>query len=113
VFLGDSITQGWNDLASAFPDMKVANRGINGGDTTRGVLIRLQDDVLSLDPAAIVLLIGTNDLEEERHAGHRSRECATHSGRHQEARRADAGHLVPGVPELGQQEPPRRADQRR
>ena len=63
VFLGDSITQGWNDLASAFPDMKVANRGING-DTTRGVLIRLQDDVLSLDPAAIVLLIGTNDLEE-------------------------------------------------
>jgi lysophospholipase L1-like esterase len=63
VFLGDSITQGWNDLASAFPDMKVANRGING-DTTRGVLIRLQDDVLSLEPAAIVLLIGTNDLEE-------------------------------------------------
>jgi lysophospholipase L1-like esterase len=63
VFLGDSITQGWTDLASAFPDMKIANRGING-DTTRGVLLRLQDDVLALDPAAIVLLIGTNDLEE-------------------------------------------------
>ena len=29
--------------------MKVANRGING-DTTRGVLIRLQDDVLALNP---------------------------------------------------------------
>jgi lysophospholipase L1-like esterase len=64
VFLGDSITQGWNDLlASSFPGVKVANRGING-DTTRGVLIRLQEDVLTVDPTAVVLLIGTNDLEE-------------------------------------------------
>jgi hypothetical protein len=44
--------------------MKVANRGISG-DTTRGVLIRLEEDVLSLKPKAIVLLIGTNDLEEQ------------------------------------------------
>lgn len=64
VFLGDSITQGWgNCLAAVFPEMKVANRGISG-DTTRGVLIRMQEDVLSLNPAAIVLLIGTNDLSE-------------------------------------------------
>jgi lysophospholipase L1-like esterase len=63
VFLGDSITQGWKDLPSAFPGVKVANRGIDG-DTTRGVLIRLEDDVLALNPAAVVLLIGTNDLEE-------------------------------------------------
>ena len=64
VFLGDSITQGWGGgLGAAFPGVKVANRGING-DTTRGVLLRLEDDVLSLDPAAVVLLIGTNDLEE-------------------------------------------------
>ena len=41
--------------------IKVANRGI-GGDTTRGVLYRLQADVLDLDPKAIVLLIGTNDI---------------------------------------------------
>lgn len=61
VFLGDSITQGWHSLANAFPDIKVANRGI-GGDTTRGVLYRLQADVLDLDPKAIVLLIGTNDI---------------------------------------------------
>jgi lysophospholipase L1-like esterase len=61
VFLGDSITQGWNGLAQAFPDLKVANRGI-GGDTTRGVWYRLRGDVLDLDPAAVVLLIGTNDL---------------------------------------------------
>lgn len=64
VLLGDSITQGWNDrLPTAFPGMKVANRGISG-DTTRGVLLRLQEDVLSLRPKAVVLLIGTNDLEE-------------------------------------------------
>ncbi|MFN8096538.1 MAG: GDSL-type esterase/lipase family protein [Vicinamibacteria bacterium] len=64
VFLGDSITQGWGGgLGAAFPGVKVANRGISG-DTTRGVLIRLEEDVLALDPAAIVVLIGTNDLEE-------------------------------------------------
>ncbi len=65
VFLGDSITQGWgDDLAGAFGDLKVANRGISG-DTTRGMLVRLQQDVLSLNPRAIVLLAGTNDLEEK------------------------------------------------
>jgi lysophospholipase L1-like esterase len=64
VFLGDSITQGWGGgLGAAFSGVKVANRGISG-DTTRGILLRLQEDVLALDPAAVVLLIGTNDLEE-------------------------------------------------
>lgn len=65
VFLGDSITQGWGDtMGNSFPGLKVANRGISG-DTTRGLLIRLDEDVLSLKPKAIVLLIGTNDLEEK------------------------------------------------
>jgi len=65
VFLGDSITQGWgDDMGGNFPGVKVANRGISG-DTTRGVLIRLQEDVLALHPSGVVLLIGTNDLEEE------------------------------------------------
>lgn len=64
VFLGDSITQGWgDDLGRAFGETRVANRGISG-DTTRGVLIRLREDVLSLNPAGIVILVGTNDLEE-------------------------------------------------
>ena len=50
VFLGDSITQGWGDeLGGSFPGVKVANRGISG-DTTRGMLIRLEEDVLSLKP---------------------------------------------------------------
>jgi lysophospholipase L1-like esterase len=61
VFLGDSITQGWKTLAKDFPDIKVVNRGI-GGDTTRGVLYRLNADVLALKPAAVVLLIGINDI---------------------------------------------------
>ncbi len=62
VFLGDSITQGWGDVGSSFPGIKVANRGISG-DTTRGVLTRLQDDVISLNPRGVVILIGTNDIE--------------------------------------------------
>ena len=65
VFLGDSITQMWGDnLGNSFSGMKVANRGISG-DTTRGVLIRLKEDVLDVQPRAVVLLIGTNDLEEK------------------------------------------------
>jgi lysophospholipase L1-like esterase len=65
VLLGDSITQGWGeDFSAWFPGLKIANRGISG-DTSRGVLIRLKEDVLALDPSAVVLLIGTNDLEEK------------------------------------------------
>ena len=61
VFVGDSLTANWKGLAQAFPNLKVANRGI-GGDVSRGVLFRFQEDVLDLKPRAIVLLIGTNDL---------------------------------------------------
>ena len=64
VFYGDSITQGWGDIGKAFPGVKCANRGISG-DTTRGLLVRLQGDVLALNPSGVVLLIGTNDLEEK------------------------------------------------
>ena len=65
VFLGDSITQGWgDDFGGRFAGMKVANRGISG-DTTRGMLIRLKEDVLSLNPSGVVMLMGTNDLAEK------------------------------------------------
>lgn len=64
VFLGDSITQGWRDKPGGdLGSLKVANRGISG-DTSRGVLIRLKQDVLALNPRGVVLLIGTNDLAE-------------------------------------------------
>lgn len=63
VFLGDSITEGFGGprFRGQFDDVKTANRGI-GGDTTQGVLHRIDEDVLDLDPKAIVILIGTNDI---------------------------------------------------
>ncbi|MBL8809755.1 MAG: DUF1080 domain-containing protein [Planctomycetaceae bacterium] len=65
VFLGDSITQGWgDDFQGLFPGLHAANRGISG-DTTRGMLIRLEADVIALKPKAVVMLMGTNDLEEK------------------------------------------------
>ncbi len=64
VFLGDSITSALgNDFKNYFPGVKLANRGISG-DTTRGMLYRLREDVLSLHPKGVVILAGTNDLEE-------------------------------------------------
>ena len=64
VFLGDSIIQSWgDDLKGSFGKTKIANRGISG-DTTRGILYRMPEDVLALKPSGVVLLMGTNDLEE-------------------------------------------------
>lgn len=63
VFLGDSITAKWN-LAEAFPDLKVANRGISG-DTTRGMFCRIQDNVLNVHPKAIVFMGGINDFTQQ------------------------------------------------
>src|SRR4051812_24090111 len=60
-FLGDSITQCWTTLAEDFPGLRVANRGI-GGDTTRGARWRFAEDVLAIEPSALVVLLGTNDL---------------------------------------------------
>ena len=69
VFLGDSITQGWgDDFKGFFGKMRVANRGISG-DTSRGLLLRLPEDVLALDPKAVVIMIGANDLAEKAKAG--------------------------------------------
>ncbi|HEY3412876.1 MAG TPA: GDSL-type esterase/lipase family protein [Armatimonadota bacterium] len=61
VFFGDSITQGWRTVDKAFPTLKVANRGISS-DTSKGLLWRLQEDVLDLHPRAVVMLIGINDI---------------------------------------------------
>jgi lysophospholipase L1-like esterase len=60
VFAGDSIIQGWDIPANAAPG-KIVNHGLRG-DTTRGLLFRWKEDVLDLNPAAVVILIGTNDL---------------------------------------------------
>lgn len=64
VFLGDSITQGWqDDFRGLMGELPVANRGISG-DTTRGMLIRLEEDILAVNPRCVVMLMGTNDLDE-------------------------------------------------
>ena len=65
VFLGDSITQGWSDdFRGFFGDLNVVNRGISG-DTSRGLLLRLPGDVLNLNPKAVVIMVGANDLAEK------------------------------------------------
>jgi lysophospholipase L1-like esterase len=61
VFAGDSLTANWKSLGADFSGTLVANRGI-GGDVSRGLLFRFQEDVLDLHPKAIVILIGINDL---------------------------------------------------
>lgn len=64
VFFGDSITQGWgDDFRGHFAGVKLANRGISG-DTTRGMLIRMERDVIALNPSGVVMLMGTNDIDE-------------------------------------------------
>jgi lysophospholipase L1-like esterase len=60
VFMGDSITDGWN-LSESFPGKPYVNRGI-GGQVTAQMLVRMYPDVINLKPAVMVLLAGTNDI---------------------------------------------------
>jgi lysophospholipase L1-like esterase len=60
VFVGDSITQDY-PLQDFYPWCVVYNRGI-GGDTSVGLLKRLNESVFDLEPSKVVLLIGTNDF---------------------------------------------------
>jgi lysophospholipase L1-like esterase len=60
VFMGDSITDGWN-LATGFPGKPYVNRGI-GGQTTAQMLVRFYPDVIALKPAAVAIFAGTNDI---------------------------------------------------
>jgi lysophospholipase L1-like esterase len=60
VFIGDSITDGWR-LEESFPGKPYVNRGISG-QTTAQMLVRFYPDVLALEPAAVVVFAGTNDI---------------------------------------------------
>lgn len=71
LFMGDSITDFWRNEQGAyagkpvldkyFGDLKIANFGI-AGDTTEGVLFRLQNgEGQGFSPKAIMLMIGTNN----------------------------------------------------
>lgn len=63
VFFGDSITDNWSkpNYGGFFPGKPYVNRGI-GGQTTGQMLLRFRPDVLALNPRAVVILAGTNDL---------------------------------------------------
>ena len=64
VFFGDSITDAWGRTVSAgefFPGKPYVNRGISG-QTTAQMVLRLQQDVVHLRPAAVLILAGTNDI---------------------------------------------------
>ncbi len=62
VFMGNSITEGWVPYFPAmFPGKPYIGRGI-GGQTTPQMVIRFHADVVSLKPAVVVILAGTNDI---------------------------------------------------
>ena len=68
LFLGDSITQGWNENSvwqRFYGPRHAANFGI-GGDRTQHVLWRIQNGELDgIEPKVTVLMIGTNNLHDD------------------------------------------------
>ena len=63
VFMGDSITDGWQQprYGGFFPGKPYVDRGISG-QTTPQMLLRFRRDVIDLQPKAVVILAGTNDI---------------------------------------------------
>lgn len=62
VFMGNSITQGWEQfMPKMFDNNTYINRGI-GGQTTPQMLLRFRQDVIALQPKIVVILAGTNDI---------------------------------------------------
>src|SRR5271169_1560756 len=63
VFMGDSITDSWQrpQFGGFFPGKPYIDRGISG-QTTPQMLLRFRADVIDLQPHAVVILAGTNDI---------------------------------------------------
>jgi len=62
VFMGNSITEGWSNFdKDFFINNPFVNRGISG-QTTPQMLIRFRPDVVNLNPKAVVILAGINDI---------------------------------------------------
>jgi lysophospholipase L1-like esterase len=62
VFMGNSIIEGWKAAdPDFFSDPKLLNKGI-GGQTTPQMLSRFEKDVLVVNPKAVLILAGTNDI---------------------------------------------------
>jgi lysophospholipase L1-like esterase len=64
VFMGNSITDGWiNHDPDFFSKNPYVDRGISG-QTTPQMLVRFREDVIALQPAAVVILAGINDIAQ-------------------------------------------------
>jgi lysophospholipase L1-like esterase len=61
VFMGDSITEFWKLADPALFSSGVIDRGISG-QTTGQMLVRFRQDVIDLQPVAVHLMAGTNDI---------------------------------------------------
>ena len=64
VFMGNSITEGWQNAdPEFFKENNYVGRGI-GGQVTSQMLVRFRADVINLKPKAVVILAGTNDIAQ-------------------------------------------------
>ena len=62
VFMGNSITQNWAKFhPDFFKENNFVGRGI-GGQTTSHMLVRFRRDVIELNPRAVVIMAGINDI---------------------------------------------------
>ena len=62
VFMGNSITQNWAKYdADFFKNNNFVPRGISG-QTTSHMLVRFRRDVIDLNPRAVVIMAGINDI---------------------------------------------------
>ena len=64
VFLGNSIIEGF-DLGHYFPEQQLINRGIVG-DHLDGLIERLNNSAVALKPEKLFLIIGINDIGDQR-----------------------------------------------
>ncbi len=64
IFMGNSITEGWvKSHPEFFSENNYIGRGISG-QTTSQMLLRFQNDVVSLKPKLVVINAGTNDIAQ-------------------------------------------------
>lgn len=63
VFIGDSITQGWETTSPEFWEQhpQFINRGYSG-HTTSQMLLRFRQEVINIGPKQVIILAGTNDI---------------------------------------------------
>jgi lysophospholipase L1-like esterase len=61
VFFGDSRIAHWKALPS-LPNCQMLNRGVSG-ETTAQAILRLDRDVIALEPSIVVVQVGINDLK--------------------------------------------------